>query len=151
MKSKSLIIFFAILLLTGGAAYGIIWFRNRKNAGGGSGSQDLDNNSGTGGASTINTGNQNPVAPLTNTYDWWIKKLGFAGFPLKMNSRGVEVLKLQQELNRLSAGKSWGTIAEDGIWGFNTQTRFKLLFPEMNEVPKTYFAIYFDPQGEILK
>lgn len=160
MKKNSIITLLIILLVAGGLTYGIIWFMNRKknvlqtgtNTGTGDNSNTepgSDSNNNT----EIDTGNNESLPPI-NSYGWWENKLGRAGFPLKYGSKGVEVVKLQEELNLKSAQKpSWGLsdIAVDGIWGSNTDTRFKLFYPGYSNISEYMFLLEFDPMMEILK
>ena len=151
MNPKSILTLFIILLLTGGAAYGVIWFTSRKKTGG-TGPGNLDPGTGNG-PGTIDIGDNKQPLPKINSYGWWANKIGHASFPLKYGSRGVEVLKMQEGLNRMVRDKGWGSfdIARDGIWGQETQTRLNLLFPGTIEISEPFFAIYFDPEKEIIK
>lgn len=135
MKTSSVLTLILILIITGGLAYGIIWYIGKDES-------DLDENSGTG-----DNGNSlpNDNEPSNNDYDWWVNKIGHASFPLKMGSRGIEVLKMQEEMNWQVAQKNWDVdpISEDGIWGLNTQNRFKLLYPGYDRVDEGMFAMAF--------
>ena len=145
MKQKSIITLVVILLIAGAISYGIIWWRKKPKAA----TVPVDPTAGSSGSSTvINTGT--PALPKVQTYAWWINKVGHAKFPLGMSSIGVEVLKVQEVLNQKSVAKSLPKITEDGIWGFNTDTRFKLLFPGFSTVTQFLFITDFDLNKEIL-
>ena len=153
MKKNVFITIVIILLLTGAISYLIIWWRNKKNAATGSETNDQTkpNQSTTG--TIINTGPLVPTSTIPSSYTWWENKLGHASFPLGMGSKGVEVVKVQEVLNKKAKEKtSWGLspIAVDGIWGNETNTRFKLFYPGYNLVTQYMFITEFDPAGEIL-
>ncbi len=150
MKQNTIIRIVIILGIAAAISYGIIWYRKRQAAAGtapGSSPANADP------ATTLQTGATGTGYPLPeiHTYDWWIKKVGHAQFPLTMSSKGVEVVKVQEVLNEQSAKKGLSPITVDGIWGFNTNARVKLIYPEFGDIPQTVFAIYFDPNREILK
>ncbi len=156
MNKKTIITLIAILAVAGGITYGIIWYMNRKNAGAPA-DQDEDQGTGTGSGSgsgsIINPGTSKPLAGIDG-YGWWENKLGRAGFPLKYGSKGVEVVRMQEELNRRSEAKvSWdlSNIGVDGIWGPETNTRFKLFYPGLSSISEYFFLSEFDPMGESLK
>ena len=145
MKQKSIITLIVILALAGAISYGIIWYRKRALK---SLPTVVEPGATVKTPGTSGTGYQ---LPKIETYAWWISKLGHAKFPLGMNSRGVEVLKVQEVLNQKSAAKGLPAITADGIWGFNTDTRFKLIFPSFSAVTQYLFITDFDPNKEILK
>jgi hypothetical protein len=164
MKKNIFFTIMIILLITGGISYLIIWWRNKKNADGGSAKeQDVTTGSQTNGT-VINTGPLKPVnteaifngstasGGVSTSKATWIKKIGHASFPLGNGSKGVEVVYVQEFLNRKATEKtSWGLspIAVDGIWGNETDTRFKLFYPGFNLVTQYMFITEFN--GEILK
>lgn len=152
MKNKKTLYSVIILLVVAAAiTAGVIWFRNRKTDGTPAGA--TDDIPSTGGTSTTNSGgsasgsssDSSPV-PNINGYDWWIQKLGYAGFPLKNGSRGVEVVIVQDTLNFKTMASGWGldNITVDGIWGPETESRFKLFFPGETEISRNEFKSEFD-------
>lgn len=148
MKQKTIITLVIILVIAGAISYGIIWYRNKKN----SSSTDEKPDGGSDSGTTVKvpgTGSGYPL-PKIETYAWWINKIGHAKFPLGMNSKGVEVLKVQEVLNAKGSAKGLSKITEDGIWGVNTDARFKQLFPNYTVVTQYMFITDFDPEGEIL-
>jgi hypothetical protein len=147
MKRKTIITLVIILAITAAISYGIIWYRNKKGSTG-----SPTDATGTTGAPTTASGSKGTgyALPKIETYGWWTNKLGHAKFPLGMSSRGVEVLKVQEVLNTMGADRGLATITEDGIWGFNTDARFKILFPRYSVVTLYQFITDFDPNGEIL-
>lgn len=157
MKRNVTITILILLLITGGISYLIIWWRNRKNSVTGSVPVDEEY---TVVKTQEQTQNVKVTTPQSKTepfyvqgnYDWWINKLGHASFPLKYGSKGVEVLKMQETLNEKtqSKGLNISKIAEDGIWGPETTTRFNLLYPGITQVEKSMFSAEFDPMDEII-
>lgn len=149
MKNKKTIYSVIILLVVAGAiTAGIIWYRNRKESDSesASGSDTSGTTTGSESGTTVSTGSASNL-PAINSWAWWANKLGYAGFPLKLGSKGVEVVVVQQMLNMYLATKSnWALseIAVDGIWGSETETRFKLFYPGVSEVSKTLFKSDFD-------
>lgn len=152
MKQKTIITLVVILAIAGAISYGIIWYRKRQSAKTETETGTNTNTNGTG-SSTVNTGSTGTgyQLPKIESYAWWINKIGHANFPLSVGSKGVEVLKVQEVLNTLGAAKGLAKITEDGIWGNNTQARFKLLFPQYSAVTQFMFITDFDPNREILK
>lgn len=151
VKNKKALVTVSIMLVVAAIiTYGIIWYRNRKNATAGPDPATGDASSTTGNTQTT-TSNATSL-PAINSWEWWAQKLGYAGLPLKYGSRGVEVIVVQEMLNLYSAGKpTWGLddIAVDGIWGPETDTRFKLFYPGTNEVSKTLFKSDFDMLNQL--
>ncbi len=153
MKKNVFITIMIILLITGGISYLIIWWRNKKNAAAGS-ETETDATTGTQTDPVINTGALKQTQQIPSSYIWWENNIGHAKFPLGNGSKGVEVVKVQEVLNQKAKEKtSWGlsTIAVDGKWGNETNTRFKLFFPGYSLVTQYMFMHEFDPNGEILK
>ncbi|MHA7109242.1 hypothetical protein ACRTDU_03900 [Sunxiuqinia elliptica] len=136
MKKNSLLLLVLLLIVASGITYGIIWLMNKSKS------------SGTGiNSDTAGDDLQTDHTPTgqSGSYQSWIDKIGHASFPLKQGSLGVEVLKMQEEMNWQVAQKNWDVdpISEDGIWGINTQNRFKLLYPGYNQVDEGMFAMFF--------
>lgn len=169
MKRNIFLTIVIILLITGGISYLVIWYRNKKNAAAGADpNQTVSTGNQYSSNTTINTGPLKPTntesiwagakassgVPTTGKYDTWTAKLGHATFPLGNGSKGVEVVKVQEELNAIAASKpvlGFSTIDVDGIWGPKTDARFKALFPGYNSVTLGMFITEFDKNGEILK
>lgn len=150
MKQKSIITLIVILAIAGAISYGIIWYRKKYPTVPSTTDKKTDTGSS---ATTVNTGTNTGAGyalPKIETYAWWINKIGHAKFPLGMSSVGVEVLKVQEVLNVKSVAKGLPKITEDGIWGFNTDTRFKLLYPNYSLVTLFQYTNDFDPDKETL-
>ena len=145
MKQKSIISLAVILAIAGAISYAIIWFRKRQAAAIAT-KPATDANK-----STVTDSKVGYALPKIETYGWWINKIGHAKFPLGINSRGVEVLKVQEVLNVLTASRRLNAspITVDGVWGLETDKRFKLLFKGVNLVPLYMFIKDFDPNGDI--
>ena len=146
MKKNVLLTLILILVLSGGITYGIIWYINRKKAVAGSDEANTD-------SSSILKTDIGIESAGTGNLEFWIDKRGHASFPLKKGSVGIEVYLVQIALNAsvLNKGLSIDFIAEDGIWGTETETRFKLEYPNKNEVTKAHFKAEFDPDNLIQK
>ena len=151
MKRNSIYTLIVILAVAGAISYGIIWYRKKK--------ENTPDDATAAAATTpetkpaVNTANTPGTGyglPKLNSYAWWITAVGRAKFPLGMNSKGVEVLKVQEVLNALSVTKGLGKITEDGIWGNNTESRFKTLFPGFSLVTQYMFINDFDKNSEII-
>lgn len=148
MKRTTIITLVVILALAGLISYGIIWYRKKASAGSATDPTDK-----TGNETKLNTGTNSGTGfplPVVNSYGWWINKLGHAQFPVGMGSRGVEVLKIQEVLNTKGAAAGMAKIAEDGIWGNETETRFKAIYPQYSLVTLFMYTTEFDPEGETI-
>lgn len=150
MKRNSIVALVVILAIAGLISYGIIWYRKKTGASSNGTNTDTSASGSNSSGIKINTG---PLVstPKINSYAWWIKAIGHAKFPLGMNSKGVEVLKVQECLNVLTTAKrlNASAIEEDGIWGFETDSRFKILFPSISGVSQAMFISTFDTNGDI--
>lgn len=147
MNRKSIITLSVLLAIAGAISYGIIWWRNKK-----AGTLAVPDAEPSITPIVIDT-QVGSALPKIESYEWWINKLGHASFPLGMLSRGVEVVKVQEGLNILTKAKrlNAGSIAVDGVWGNETDTRFKTLFLGFNQVSRYMFITDFDTNGDILK
>ena len=145
MKQKSIISLAVILAIAGAISYAIIWFRKKQAA------TVVTAPATDATKSTVVDSKTGYVLPKIETYGWWINKIGHAKFPLGMNSKGVEVLKVQEGLNSLTTTKRLNAspIGVDGVWGFETDARFKILFSGNNLVTQYQFITDFDPNGDI--
>jgi len=154
-QKKTIFILLGLLALSAGITYLIIRLKAKKEAEAETLPGDGDSSgSSSKTTSTVTAGNGSGSGyslPKIQSYTWWENKLGRAGFPLRYGSKGVEVVKLQEELNALSASKDMANISVDGVWGPETDTRLKSLFPNTSEIPQSMFSLYFDKMNEIIK
>ncbi|MDP3914387.1 MAG: hypothetical protein Q8R96_11710 [Bacteroidota bacterium] len=149
MKQKTIITLVAILAIAGAISYGIIWYRNKKAL---ASIAPVTPATGTQTTGTPVTGTGYGLPPI-NSYAWWLNKLGHASFPLGRGSVGVEVYKVQEEMNKMVIARKLtaGAITEDGIFGSKTEGRFALLFPGYSVITQFMFINEFDKNKEILK
>ncbi|MGD9930136.1 MAG: peptidoglycan-binding protein [Mangrovibacterium sp.] len=154
-QKKTILILLGLLALAGGITYGIIRFTRKKEEETAAGTgTTTGTGSGTGSNTVTASTGSGYSLPAIQSYTWWENKLGRAGFPLKYGSKGVEVVKLQEELNLMGDAKpalGLSPIAVDGIWGPETDTRFKQFFPGQTQVSEYLFRQEFDQMMEILK
>lgn len=150
MKRKATITLIVILAVAGVISYGIIWYRKRTSTPS-TGSGTAADKSNTSSTNKITVPGSGKALPGINSYGWWTNRLGHAQFPLGLNSKGVEVLKVQEVLNFQTVKQkiNLGKISEDGIWGPETQSRFKLIFPEYDNVNSLTFSLYIDPENQL--
>lgn len=164
MKRKTIIISVSVLAILGIVSYAIIWYRKKSSStatNSGSGSSTTTTTTAAGGSPGASAGSGASVAvktgsatlPAMNSYAWWLSKLGRAKFPLGYGSRGLEVYKVQEVLNKMVIAQKLnvGAIVTDGIWGPKTDARFKLLFPLYNQVSLYMYVNDFDPTRETLE
>jgi len=152
-QKKTIFILIGLLALSAGITYLIIRMKAKKEAEAETLPEDgTSSGSSSKTTSTVTAGSGSGYSlPKIQSYSWWENKLGRAGFPLRYGSKGVEVVKLQEELNAISASKDMANISVDGVWGPETDTRLKSLFPNTSEIPQLMFSLYFDKMNEIIK
>lgn len=71
-------------------------------------------------------------------------------FPLKLGSKGGEVRVVQQYLNMFVLPPV-SLLVEDGIWGVNTEERFRELVPNATEVDRTTYGQMYTKAKEYYK
>lgn len=149
-KGNIFLILFILLAVAGVLAYLVIWYRKRSGSATNENSDTSDTNSGTY-TPGLQTGDQKPTGDIENPYEWYKKNLGYAAYPLKLGSKGVNVKKVQEHLNTMTIAQKpyLALLDEDGIWGQKTNDRFKLFFPNYTSVDKLMFSTTFDPYGYI--
>lgn len=141
MKRNTIITLAVLLAAAGLISYGIIWLRKKA-----SGTVVSPADKPAADTTSVNNPGAGYQVPAIQSEIWWINKLGHASFPIGMNSRGIEVLKIQHTMNLMTVNDKIDApkIAEDGIWGFETDARFKLLFPAYQLVTQYQYMTTFD-------